>query len=80
MNEWLLIDKVNDFHYFKDIDQICKYLDLSKSQVNNIFQQSLRNINKYSNRGIYIQRLYNDPAKPIRTKYNFNKYAPYKNI
>ena len=30
MNEWLLIDKVDDFHYFKDIKSICDYLDLTK--------------------------------------------------
>ncbi len=74
MNEWLLIDKVGDYHYFKDIKSICDYLDLTKSQVNNIFQQSLKHINRYTNRGYYIQRLYNNPHTHQRTQFSMNKY------
>ena len=34
--EWLLIDKMGDLHFFRDIMSIAKYLNKSKSQVNNL--------------------------------------------
>ena len=74
--EWLLIDKANDYFYFKDIQEICNYLDKTKSQVNNIVQQSIKHINKYTNSGYYIQRLFVDEN---RTPSN-NKYKQKKNI
>lgn len=80
MDEWLLINKANEFHYFKNIKSICNYLNLTKSEVNNIFIQSIKNTNKYTNKGFYIQRLFNDPTKHIRTKFEKHKYAEYKHL
>ena len=80
MNEWLLIDKMDDHFYFKDIKSICNYLDLTKSQVNNIFQQSIKRVNNYTNKGYYIQRLYNNPHAPIRTQFVYHKYAEFKDL
>ena len=48
MDEWLLINKANEFQYFKNIKSICNYLNLTKSEVNNIFIQSIKNTNKYN--------------------------------
>ncbi len=79
MNEWLLIDKVGDFHYFKDIKSICDYLDLTKSQVNNIFIQSIKHYNKYTNRGYYIQRLFNNSYTHQRQQFFTDKYIYYPN-
>ena len=80
MNEWVLVDKMGDLHFFKDIKSICDYLNLTKSQVNNIFQQSIKRVNNYTKRGFYIQRLYNNPHSPIRTQFVHHKYAQYKNL
>jgi len=79
MKEWLLIDKIGDFLYFEDIMSIAKYLDKSKSQVNNIFQQSLKNTNQIHKSGYYIQRLYEDLSRPPRTIFNINKYIYFTN-
>jgi len=79
--EWLLIDKVDDFFYFKDIKEICKYLDKTKSQVNNIVQQSYKNVNKYTNSGYFIQRLFVDKSRtPTGNKYKSNKYIYFTNF
>lgn len=79
MNEWLLIDKVGDFHYFKDIKSICDYLDLSKGAVYNIFLQSIKHYNKYTNRGYYIQRLFNNTYTHQRKQFFTDKYIYYPN-
>ena len=73
--EWLLIDKLGDYLYFKDILQISVYLDISKSKVNNIIQQSIKHSNKYTNSGYYIQRLFNITGRtPQNNLYKRNKY------
>ena len=79
MNEWYLEDKMGDIHYFKDIKSICDYLNLTKSQVNNIFQQSIKHYNKYTNRGYYIQRLYNNSQTHERRQFITDKYIYYPN-
>ena len=73
--EWLLIDKADDFHYFKDRFEIAKYLNLSIPEVNAIVNHSRNRINKYSpSKKVYIQRLYNSVvARPLNienTKWN----------
>tara|TARA_R110000737_G_scaffold339334_2_gene361171 strand:- start:3535 stop:3855 length:321 start_codon:yes stop_codon:yes gene_type:complete len=79
--EWLLIDKANDYFYFKDIQEICNYLDKTKSQVNNIVQQSIKHINKYTNSGYYIQRLFVDENRtPSNNKYKQIKYIYFTNF
>ncbi len=55
--EYLLIDKVGDYFYFNKLSDIEKYLNLSKSQVCNIYRQSLKHYNKNTKFGYYIQRL-----------------------
>ena len=61
MAEWLLIDKADDFHYFKDRFEIAKYLNISIPEVNAIVNHSRKRINKYSpSKKVYIQRLYRD--------------------
>ena len=79
MNEWYLEDKMGDIHYFKDIKSICDYLDLTKSQVNNIFIQSIKHYNKYTNRGYYIQRLYNNTNTHQRQQFFTDDYIYYPN-
>ena len=74
--EWLLIDKTGDLFYFKDIISIAKYLDKTKSQVNNLFQQSLKHTNQLHKTGFYIQRLYIDKSRTPRNNYS----ESYKNI
>ena len=34
-HEWLLIDKTGDYFYFKDIQKMADYLNLTKGQINN---------------------------------------------
>ena len=34
-DEWLLIDKAGDYFYFKDIQKMADYLNLTKGQINN---------------------------------------------
>lgn len=77
--EYLLIDKVGDYHYFNKIQDIATYLDLTKGVVTNICVQSLRKYNKYTNRGYYIQRLFNDPTRPLKLKFNQETYIYYVN-
>tara|TARA_R100000479_G_C6256640_1_gene154361 strand:- start:257 stop:556 length:300 start_codon:yes stop_codon:yes gene_type:complete len=59
--DYLLIDKVGDFHYFKNMKKISEYLDMKPPVVHNIIYQCKRNYNEYhSTTGLYIQRLYNN--------------------
>lgn len=78
MAEWLLIDKVGDFFYYNKVDDIIKDTGLSKSQINNIFRQSLKHYNKYTNKGLYIQRLFNDTSRPPRQEFIQDKYIYYE--
>jgi len=78
MTEYLLIDKLGDYIYFKKLDDISTYLNLTKSQTYNICRQSLKHYNKYTNRGYYIQRLYNDISRTPKMMYNMDKYIYYE--
>ena len=78
MREWLLIDKADDFHYFADRYEIAKYLDLTIPQVNAIIKASRDNICYYSqSRGVYIQRLFENPCSRPLTNTDWNR--SYKN-
>ena len=79
MNEWLVIDKIGDHIYFKNQLEICKYFDLTKAQVYNIYNQSLKHYNKYTNSGLYIQRLFNDNSRTPRKNFSLNKFIYYVN-
>jgi len=80
MTEWLVIDKTGDYIYFNYIDEIAKYFNLSKPEVNAIYTYSLQNINRRSpSKKLYIQRLFTNPSLPPRdrSKIKFNKWAKY---
>tara|TARA_R110000850_G_scaffold108983_1_gene221486 strand:- start:7793 stop:8071 length:279 start_codon:yes stop_codon:yes gene_type:complete len=77
--EYLLVDKIGDYHYFKNLKDIGLYLDLTVSQINNEFRQSLKHYNKYTNREVYIQRLFMNPVLPPRLNFDLNKYIYYVN-
>ena len=79
MNEWLVIDKVGDYFYYKNIKDVSIALDLTKSQVYNLVQQSIKHYNKYTSKGVYIQRLYNDPSRTPRNNYVMDKFIYYIN-
>tara|TARA_R110002096_G_scaffold235811_1_gene426127 strand:+ start:1761 stop:2045 length:285 start_codon:yes stop_codon:yes gene_type:complete len=79
MNEWLVIDKVGDYFYYRDIKEVSIALDLTKAQVYNEVQQSIKHYNKYTNRGLYIQRLYNDSSRTPRSNYVMDKYIYFVN-
>ena len=55
--EWLLINLIGDFFYYDKIEDIIEDTGLTKSQIDNVYKQSLKHYNKYTNRGLYIQRL-----------------------
>jgi len=76
-HEWLLIDKVGDYFYFKDIQKIADYLNLTKGQINNEINQSIKHYNKYTNRGYYIQKLYNNISLPPKNIFVLDKYIYY---
>ena len=77
--EYLLVDKIGDYHYFKNLKDIGLYLDLTVGQINNEFRQSLKHYNKYTNRKVYIQRLFINPLLPPRLKFDLDKYIYYPN-
>jgi len=59
-NEYLLIDKMDDFHYFKNIKSIAEYLNMTPPQVYAIVTWSRLNLNNRQYKtGLYIQRLFN---------------------
>lgn len=67
--EYLLIDKVDDFHYFKNIQSIADYLNLTKSQVTAIHAYCFKNYTRQPKTKLFIQRLYiqNSLHKPENT-------------
>lgn len=78
--EWLLIDKQEDLFFFKDIGDIAKYLDLTKSQIYAIIAWSKNNICYYSpSKKVYIQRLFNNPVLHQISDKNINWNLSYKN-
>ncbi len=58
--DYLLIDKIGDFHYFKSLKTIAEYLDLPVSKVNAIYHYCKKHYTKYSSSEVYIQRLFNN--------------------
>ena len=80
MNEYLLIDKVGDYHYFNQIKDIATYLDLEYNQVVWIYNQSIKHYNRiHPVRNVYIQRLFNDPTRTPKLIFKTNKYIYYVN-
>jgi|TARA_R110002153_G_scaffold256517_1_gene415436 glutathionyl-hydroquinone reductase len=77
--EWLLINKMDEIFFFKDLRDISEFTHLTKSQTNNMFMQSLKHVNRLTNYGYYIQRLYNLPATHQRTKFNMTKLIYFTN-
>ena len=63
MDNWLVIDKCDDEFYFKDIDSIAKYLNLTKPQIYAIVVSCRKNyIFRNKKYGVFIQCLYNNTA------------------
>ena len=59
--DFLLIDKVDDFHYFKNLKDIAQYLDISISSAQNIQRESKKHLYwRHRASGYYIQRLFNN--------------------
>ena len=79
MYEWLIIDKNNEIYYFKDLKGVEDFTHLTKSQVNNMLQQSIKHINRYTNYGYYLQRLYNNCHLHQRNQFVMNNLASRNN-
>lgn len=77
--EWLLINKNNEIYFFKDLKSVEEFTHLTKSQVNNMLQQSIKHINRYTNYGYYLQRLYNNSWTHQRQQFVMNKYLYFTN-
>ncbi len=88
--EYLLIDKCDDFHYFKNMKDIAKYLNMSQSEVYSICKWCRLNLNNRQYKsGLFIQRLFNVenlnfPADTTfiwdwKTRNNYNKLNNLKN-
>lgn len=56
--EYLLIDKADDFHYFKNLQSIADYLNLKKTQVHAIHSWCFKNYTRQPKSKLFIQRLY----------------------
>ena len=78
--EWLATDKEGDFLYFYDLKELAKYFDWTYNEAYAVAHFSIRRINMPSpSKGVYIQRLYNDPNRTSRTK-NINFHRSHKYI
>ena len=75
--EYLVIDKCNDIFFFNNLKEVSEYLNLNKSQTNNELRQSIKHYNKRTNRGNYVQRMYDNPVLPPRLTFELNKYIYY---
>ena len=75
--EYLVIDKCNDIFFFNNLKDVSEYLNLNKSQTNNELRQSIKHYNKRTNRGNYVQRMYDNPVLPPRLTFELNKYIYY---
>ena len=75
--EYLVIDKCNDIFFFNNLKDVSEYLNLTKSQTNNELRQSIKHYNKRTNRGNYVQRMYDNPVLPPRLTFELNKYIYY---
>ena len=59
-SNFLLIDKMGDYFYFKDMKSISKYLDKTYSQIVSIYRHSQKHYVELHSSGYYIQNLYNN--------------------
>tara|TARA_R110002096_G_scaffold423942_1_gene631507 strand:- start:114 stop:389 length:276 start_codon:yes stop_codon:yes gene_type:complete len=75
--EYLVIDKCNDIFFFNNLKDVSEYLNLTKSQTNNELRQSIKHYNKRTNRGNYVQRMYDNPVLPPRLTFELDKYIYY---
>jgi len=78
MNNWLVIDKLDDFLYFNKLEDIAVYFNLTKNQVYAVYMYNIIHINKYSpSKDIYIQKLFNCPSLTPRdySKVKYNWWA-----
>ena len=75
--EYLVIDKCNDIFFFNNLKDVSEYLNLNKSQTNNELRQSIKHYNKRTNRGNYVQRMYDNPVLPPRLTFELNKFIYY---
>lgn len=83
--EYILIDKCDDFHYFKTLKDIAKYLNMTDSQVYAIAKWSRLNLNiRQYKTGLFIQRLFNNPvlSAPADTTFlwDFKQRKTYNNL
>lgn len=77
--EYILIDKSGDVFLYKNLAEIEKELNLSKSQVYNVLRQSQQHYNKYTSRGVYIQKTYTgNPSYNKIANIKFDKYLYYE--
>lgn len=77
--EWLATDKEGDFLYFYDLKEVAKYFDWTYNEAYAVAHYSLRRFNMPSpSKGVYIQRLYNDPNRTRRPLKNFQFHKSYK--
>jgi len=60
--EYLLIDKMEDFHYFKNLQEVADYLNITKTKATGIHFWCKRNYTRQPSTGLFIQRLYNNPT------------------
>ena len=61
--DFLLIDKCDDFHYFKSLKDLAKYIDKTIPQARSIQVNCKKHLNwRHKNSGYYIQRLFNNTS------------------
>ena len=60
--EWILEDKMGDFHYFKDKKEISKYLNIPIPKVSAIIIYSRKHKSYSPSHRVYIQRLFYNRA------------------
>jgi len=72
--EWLVIDKLDCYNYFDNMEEVAKFLDLTKSETYAMYCYCKRKYVEYSSRGFYIQRLFNHPEQhqPKNTEFYFD--------
>lgn len=73
-HEWLIIDKTDSFIFCRDMEEVAKYLDLTKNEAYAMYCFCKKNYVKYSTRGFYVQRLFNNPEQhqPKNTEFYFD--------
>ena len=78
---WLVVDKINDFLYFRDRYEMAKYFDLSVDVISGIIAFCKSRICYYHPKHkLYIQRLYTDylcKRTPNNVEWNIDKKNMY---